>query len=149
MKGVYKRIPLFNCSHVEIGGGSFVSGKSAYHPDDIPLIQRSANIYLRGIREVALKKTGGKCGLCGCILLSGEIPWEVHHVAPKFLKGTLSKKNVLPLCKECHLEVTNAVKARDIDAIKEYVDQNILWSEVITWASKSIQNNSGDNSTPN
>lgn len=138
-KGVYKRIPLFNCGHVKIGGGSFVSGKSAYHPDDIPLIQRSANIYLRGIREIALKKTGGKCGLCECILLSGEIPWEVHHVTPRFLKGTLSKKNVLPLCKECHLGVTNAVKSRDIDAIKAYVDQNILGSEVITWASQSIQ----------
>lgn len=134
-KDVKKLIPLFNPAIVKVSGGSISTGLNAYHPEDQQKLIITASRYLRDIRKVALQKTKFRCGLCNCDLLTEEIPWEIHHICPKFLKGAYSKKNIIALCKECHLEVTNTVKARDLSEIETLITQGVLHEKVYMWAS--------------
>lgn len=134
-KGVKKFIPLFHPGTVKVSGGSVVTGLNAYHPEDQQRLIRTASRYLRDVRKLALVKSHYHCGLCECDLLQGNVPWEIHHICPKFLKGAYSKKNIIALCKECHLQVTNAVKSKQIDKIRDYITQGILDEKVLIWAS--------------
>lgn len=136
-KGVKKLILLFHPGLVHVSGGSISTGLNAYHPEDQQQLIINASRYLKDVRKLALAKTQYHCGECGCNLLDGETQWEIHHICPKFLKGAYSRKNIIALCKECHLAVTNIVKARDITGIEHYITQGVLDEKVLIWAQRT------------
>jgi len=136
-KGVKKRIMFFQPGYVPVAGGSTSTGLNAFHPEDQQKLMITASRYLKDVRKAALIKSGYICGVCGCDLLNGETSWEVHHIHPKFLKGAYSKKNIIALCKECHLDVTNAVKSRNIGQIEKYITQQVLDWNVLIWAKQT------------
>lgn len=136
-KGVKKLIPLFHPGHVKVSGGSIITGMNAYHPDDQQKLMVCASRYLMDVRKFALMKSEYVCGVCKCDLLKGNTNWEIHHICPKFLKGAYNKNNIIALCKECHLNVTNEVKSRNLEQITLYITQGVLDEKVQIWAKRT------------
>lgn len=53
----------------------------------------------RGIKERVYEKTGHKCLLCG------KYATTVHHIVRKEFGGLDLEINLMPLCKDCHVEI--------------------------------------------
>ncbi len=64
-------------------------------------------------KEIVLERDGYKCRICGRSPIAHEIKngtskvrfeLEVHHIIPRIAGGTNSTKNLLTLCKQCHVK---------------------------------------------
>lgn len=64
-----------------------------------------------GIRK-AMMAMHPTCEICGI-----EDAKEVHHIRPRFLKGTDHPRNLVCLCAKCHDEVHSQLDAHITDAI--------------------------------
>lgn len=103
-------------------------GLSAFHPLDRIELQKKALGWKFGLWTKALIKTKGCCAKCNCTLISltEDDIFELHHVKPLQFGGPRTLPNMLPLCKECHLEVSISVSSKDIPKIIEYESMGIL-----------------------
>lgn len=54
------------------------------------------------LKQNILDKTGKKCYLCGA---DSEI--DIHHIIPRTMGGKDEAKNLIPLCKYCHIKAHN------------------------------------------
>ncbi len=103
-------------------------GLNAFHPEDRLELMIKATSWRFGTWAKALQKTKGSCGLCKCSLVSfteQEII-ELHHVNPIQYGGPRSIPNLLPLCKECHKDISIAVSTKNIDKILFYEEKKVL-----------------------
>src|SRR5262245_57718438 len=50
-------------------------------------------------RAEVLRKTGGRCHVCGSRLTK---KWRVDHVIPHYLGGAATLENRLPICRVCN-----------------------------------------------
>ena len=57
----------------------------------------------RRTRQTVLAATGGYCAQ-GC----GRLAVEVHHIIPRSKGGPDTPENALPLCRDCHAQITAA-----------------------------------------
>lgn len=103
-------------------------GLNAYHPLDRITLQAKALGWKSGFWAKALKKTKGCCALYSNTLVSftPEEIMELHHVSPLKYGGSRSLSNILPLCHECHKEVSIAVASKNIPKIIEFESLGIL-----------------------
>lgn len=103
-------------------------GLNAFHPQDRLYLQTKALNWRFGTWSKALEKTGGTCAYCGCSLVSftEEEIIDLHHIQPIKFGGPRSIPNLLPLCKECHKDVTKAQNSRDLETIEKYEALGIL-----------------------
>lgn len=117
---------LIQPKFIEVKTPSFISGLSAYHPEDrITLAIKS--IYWRpGLLRDLLKKSRGRCKNCECFLTDNFEDIEIHHIQPIKLEGGQNFTNMAALCKECHSLVTSAVASKNIDQIILYEQNKIL-----------------------
>lgn len=78
-------------------------------------------------KEVVLEKSSACCGLCGRRIDINFIPYELHHILPKRFGGTDRPSNMVVLCKvPCHLEVSTAVRTRNVYDIFKFVASGVL-----------------------
>eukprot|EP01023_Acetabularia_acetabulum_P066993 TRINITY_DN913_c0_g1_i1.p1 TRINITY_DN913_c0_g1~~TRINITY_DN913_c0_g1_i1.p1 ORF type:complete len:748 (+),score=47.98 TRINITY_DN913_c0_g1_i1:315-2246(+) len=122
---------LFNPGDIECGLGSTLSGKSAFNLEHIPKLSSVALKYKTGFTKKVYKKTKGQCSICQNSVFFFNDGFELHHKRPYAFGGRLTLDNIIPLCKECHKEVTKAVASRDIDKIVEYINIDVLDEIVI------------------
>jgi len=81
----------------------------------------------RSWKEVILERTCACCGLCGRRIDMNFIPYELHHILPKRFGGTDKPNNMIVLCKTpCHLEVSTAVRSRNVNDISKFIQCGIL-----------------------
>jgi RNA-directed DNA polymerase len=109
---------------VVLKGPSQSNGLNAYHPEDALILMDKAMGWKTSLYKEVLNKTSGKCGVCGCDLLSEE--FELHHITPRAFNGPNTKLNLIALCGPCHLEVTNAVKTKNIEKVKHFESLKVL-----------------------
>lgn len=103
-------------------------GLNAFHPIDRIDLQSKSLGWQTGTWKQALIKTKGNCACCSTTLVSlteDEII-ELHHVNPIQFGGPRTIPNILPLCKECHKDVTIAVSSRNVEKIIQYENMKIL-----------------------
>jgi len=65
------------------------------------------------VKEIVLERDGYRCRICGMSPIINDnsggfskvrIQVEVHHIIPKIAGGTDSTKNLVTLCKSCHIK---------------------------------------------
>lgn len=117
---------LINPGAIEVSTPSIITGKSCFYPSDRQELQGKAIYWQKGLLKRLLIKSKGFCQNCGCTLVDLQETVEIHHIQPKMFKGQLKFTNLAVLCKECHTLVTNAVKARDLQEIAIYENNNNL-----------------------
>lgn len=111
---------------IKTSGENMLGGLSAFHPKDrLILLEKSQN-WQFGLIGRVLKKTKGICAKCSCDLADTNIIWEIHHIKPIKFGGPRNIKNLIPLCKECHQEVTSAMQRKDLEYIQHYEKLGIL-----------------------
>ncbi len=64
-------------------------------------------------KTIALERDGYKCRICGRAPMISEnidgverlrVEVEVHHIVPRIVGGSDSTKNLITLCKDCHIK---------------------------------------------
>jgi hypothetical protein len=131
--GRYKEKILFlvNPSSIPIMGPSIIEGKNAYHPKDLTSLFQKSIYWKWGLKGKILKKTKGLCINCK-LMLTEPYMYEIHHILPIKFGGTNHIKNLTPICRECHREVSTSIKKNDIDKISYFISNKILSPDVIT-----------------
>lgn len=117
---------LIQPKFIEVSTPSFISGLSAYHPEDRIKLGDKAIYWRPGLIRDLLIKAKGVCKNCNCLLTDNHIDIEIHHIEPIKYDGKQKFTNLAVLCKECHAEVTSAVKSKNIDQIILYEQNKIL-----------------------
>nr|YP_009144874.1 hypothetical protein [Euglenaria anabaena]AKJ83321.1 hypothetical protein [Euglenaria anabaena] len=117
---------LIQPKFIEVSTPSFISGLSAYHPDDRIKLGEKAIYWRPGLIKDLLIKSKGVCKNCNCLLTDNSTDIEIHHIKPLKYDGKQKFTNLAVLCKECHAEVTAAVKSKNIDQIILYEQNKIL-----------------------
>jgi hypothetical protein len=119
---------LITPKFIEVSTPSFISGLSAYHPDDRITLGEKSIYWKPGLIRDLLIKSKGKCKNCNCLLTDNFIDTEIHHIQPIKYKGQNKFTNLAALCKECHSEVSIAVLSKNIDQVVMYEQKKILFN---------------------
>jgi RNA-directed DNA polymerase len=106
-------------------GGNLAGGLSAYHQLDREKLLKFALKWKKGLYSKVFKEAKGNCKLCNCTLL-GELQSEFHHIQPIKFGGSNNDKNLILLCKECHIDINSAVQGKNIEKIKQLEDLGVL-----------------------
>lgn len=111
---------------IKTTGGNLLGGLNAFHPLDRDLLLEKTQKWQFGLIGRVLDKTKGLCAKCSCELIGNDIIWEIHHIKPIKYGGPRNIKNLIPLCKECHKEVTSAMQRKDLLLVQELENLGIL-----------------------
>lgn len=86
--------------------------------------------------QKTLSKTNGLCFKCQRSVIDGTTRCEIHHVLPRNFGGKNNLSNLIPLCRECHVDITSNMARflanpqncnQDIKTkIKEYVNELLI-----------------------
>lgn len=126
---------------IKTSGQNFYGGLNAFHPIDRSILAEKSLNWQFGLIRRVLDKTKGLCKMCSCDLTGSDQIWEIHHITPIKFKGERHIRNLIPLCKECHREVSSAVQKRDLLLIQDFENRGIL-SGVSEQISKTQDKNS-------
>lgn len=117
---------LINPGYFEVSTPTIIVGKSCYIPDERLELQNKAIYWQKGILKTLLIKSGGLCKVCNCTLVDLIDKPEIHHIKPLGMGGPFKFTNLALLCRDCHKDVTTAVKSKNIDQIISYEESKVL-----------------------
>jgi len=117
---------LIQPKFIEVKTPSFISGLSAYHPEDRIVLGMKSIYWRPGLLRNLLKKSKGRCKNCECLLTDNFEDIEIHHIQPIKLEGGQKFTNMAVFCKECHKLVSSTVASKNIDQIILYEQNKIL-----------------------
>lgn len=131
-KFVFYKDPYFliDLGHLEVSTPSIKTGLSCYFLEDRLRLEQAAIKWKRGILRTLLLKSNGLCKNCGCSLIDNNESVEIHYIQSKALGGKAKFTNLALLCRECHKELTQAVKSKNLEQILAYEDKKILAANV-------------------
>lgn len=105
-------------------------GLNYYNKDDYVQIMEINLNYKYGVHKRVLKKNFKSFGelTCTCcrkpFRMAGR--YEFHHVQPLEFGGDNTDKNIIPICKTCHIDITSAVNKRSLIHVRYYMENNLL-----------------------
>lgn len=81
--------------------------RNPYIKEDIEyFLKRRKDLILAKFRAAIYKKFNHQCAQCGESLYNGEFV-ELHHIIPQKLNGKYSMKNIQPVHRICHQQITH------------------------------------------
>jgi len=118
--------PITQPLHIQFREKGSALSLNAFHPSDRIILETYAIHWKLGNWGKVLKKTQGCCAKCNISLMDPDQLLELHHVNPIKFGGSRTIPNLLPLCTECHKEVSIAVAKKDLVSIIQFEDMKIL-----------------------